>query len=169
MPIVAINPFNGKTIEAFHLLSAGQLDLHWHKTKSGYADVPRHAASRAMLDSARDPSNVAEASACGKKFSLRNRRGLVGGGLRVLTGGIGARRRDVSVPVQQPHLDARAFQIVGELLRVLAAIMVGDHDLRVEGLHGIGGFVGAHGVGQVTGVRGKRAISRVSYFKYSLY
>ena len=53
------------------------------------------------------------------------------------------------IPVPQPNLDSRPFEEFCELLWVLAAVMVGIHNLRVEGFHGLRRFFDRHRVGKI--------------------
>src|SRR5579863_2749782 len=58
-------------------------------------------------------------------------------------------RRLFRIPLQETDLDASALQRFLEDGKIGAAVVVGDHDLRMKSFDGVGGFIGRHGVGKV--------------------
>src|SRR5437879_8086155 len=60
--------------------------------------------------------------------------------------------RSLRVPVQQPHFDASALELLLERVHIagwLAAIVVGNDDLGVKCLYRIGSLFRRHGVRQI--------------------
>src|ERR1022692_3324483 len=82
--------------------------------------------------------------------------------LRVLS------RKLFCVPIAEADVDARAFQRLGENLRVLTAIVIRIDHARMEGAHGLGRGLRRHGVRQVHGDEGHVDVLERAHFRRAL-
>src|SRR5437879_11704212 len=79
--------------------------------------------------------------------------------------------RSLRVPLQQPHFDASAFELLLERVHIagwLAAIVVGNDDLGVKCLYRIGSLFRRHGVRQIRANKSHIDVLERLHFRNSL-
>src|SRR5580700_5873369 len=79
-----------------------------------------------------------------------------------------ARTRLLRIPLQQPYLNPRSSQRFLKDREIGPAIVVRDHDLRMESFDRVGRFFGRHGIRQIHTNEGNVNIFERAHFRHAL-